>query len=282
MVQQDCCLVPQGRFFIGEYGGVLQKALPTGGVITPQLSLIQNSYLGASEDASINNELENPESANMETRGGGLTCSTFWVRKSTLDISVVCGRAEVQAMAHLGFLREYAGGAVTAEMHAVIKNAASTVSANPKSTFVPFNRIPDWSQAYSIKNVAGDTTYTLGTDYLLGEGGIEVIHGGTIASATGPTYGATFQANYVAKDTQRVDGLVVLPQPVSIYIDGFDRVSGASRVGWIYNARGTAKKVPIKGKDIVKFDFSFVLLPDPRIPYTTANPTSQYYHFLNS
>lgn len=282
MVKSDCCSTPQGRFFIGDFAGVLQTAIPSGGVITPQLSVIQNAYLGMTEEAKINYELEMPEAANMETRAGGLACTNTWLKKATLDLSVVCNRAETQAMASFGSLREYAGGAVTGEMRAVIKNATSTVSAQSKNTFVPFNRVPDPSVAVVVKHQSGTPTYVAGTDYLQVEGGIEVLAGGSIASSTGPTYAATIQVDYTALDTQRVDGLTVLSKPYALFFDGFDRMSGAVRQGWIYNARGSMKSIPLKTKDMVKYDFSFVLLPDNRIPYTTSNPTSQYFHFLNS
>lgn len=281
-VKQEGCSVPQGRYYIGEYGGVLQKALPSGGVITPQLSLIQNSYLGASEEGKLNLEFEEPMTANMETRGGGIGCYVKYLKSAMLELSVVCNTAESAAFATFGTVREYAAGAVTGEPHAVIKNATSAVSSQSKNTFIPFNRIPDPSVAYVITNIAASTTYVEGTDYIKVESGIEILPGSSIANSTGPTYAATITCSYTAVDTQRNDGLTVLQKNYSMYFDGFDRMSGASRQMWIYNARGSVKTLPTKSKDVVKLDFSFMLLPDPRIPYTTNNPTSQYFHQLNS
>lgn len=282
MVKADYCSTPQGRFFIGDFAGAIQTAIPSGGVITPQLSVVQNAYLGMTEDSKINYEIESPEVANMETRAGGVACVAKWLKKATLDISVVSNRAETQALATFGALREYATGAVTGEMHAVVKNATSAVSAQSKNTFIPFNRVPDPAVAVVIKHQSGAPTYTAGTDYIQVDGGIEILPGSTIPNSTGPTYAASFQADYTALDTQRVDGLVVLSKPFSLYFDGFDRMSGAVRQGVIYRAVGAMKSMPLKTKDTVKLDFSFDLLPDTRIPYTTSNPTSQYFHFLNS
>ncbi len=281
-VKQECCSVPQGRFYIGEYGGVLQKALPTGGVITPQLSLIQNAYLGATEEGKLNLEFEEPMTSNMETRGGGIGCYVKYLKSAMLEISVVCNTAESASLATFGTVREFAGGAVTGETHAVIKNATSTVSSQSKNTFIPFNRIPDPSIAYVITNIGATVTYVEGTDYTKVESGIEVLPGSTIANSVGPAYVATIVCGYTAVDTQRNDGLTVLQKNHSVFLDGFDRMSGSSRQWWFYNARGSVKTLPTKSKDVVKLDFMFMLLPDSRIPYTTNNPTSQYFHQLNS
>lgn len=281
-VKQTDCSVPQGKFYIGDFGGSLQLALPAGGVITPQTSLIQNSYLGLSEESKINNEIEEPQVTNMDGRSGGLACYASYVKKSMLDVSVISNRAETAALANYGFLREFTGGAVTGELKTVIKNATSAVSRASKNTFIPFNRVPDPTVPYVITNVGATVTYVLGTDYLQVETGIELLPGSTVGNATAPAYAPNLACNYTALDTQRVDGLTVLSKPQSVYFDGFDRMSGASRQGWVYNAMTTVKTYPTKTKDVFKCDFSFVLLPDPRIPYVIANPTSQYYHFLNS
>ena len=141
-VKQGYCSVPQGKFYIGAYGGTLQKALPTGGVITPQTSLIQNEYMGNTEEGKINYTLEEPQTANMDTRGAGIACYTNYVKTAMLDLSVVSNTAETSSLANFGGVREFAAGTVTDELHAVIKGTASAVSAASKNVFVPLTGSP--------------------------------------------------------------------------------------------------------------------------------------------
>lgn len=282
-VKQDCCSVPQGRFFIGDWGGLKQASLPSGGVITPQTSLIQNAYLGLTDGADIKYGLEEPSVTNTDTRGAGMACYVAYLKEASLDISVLCNRAETAALATLGIVTETATGTVTGEFHTVIKNATSAVAVGARNVYVPFNYLPDPTVAPVVKDKAGTTTYTAGTDYIVVEGGIEIPPTSTISNSTGPTYDTNFQVAYTRLDTQRVDAFTKIATPQSIWFDGFDRTTGQPRSGWIYKAVGMAKSYPWKSKDIVKVDFSLKLLPDSRIAYTTgSNATSQYFHFLNA
>jgi hypothetical protein len=280
-VKQDCCSVPQGKFYIGDYSGFVQPTIGAG-VLMPDLSLIRNQYLGLTEDSQINYELEEPDQANMDTRAGGLACATTYLRKAMWDVTVVCNSAETRALAALGAVREFATGAVTNEQHSIVKNPTSAVARQSRNLFVPFNYVPDPTVAYSVQNIAGTTTYVEGTDYIKAETGIEIPPTSTIADSVGPTYAPTVKFGYTRLDTQRVDGLITLSKNYAVYFDGFDRMSGSSRQGWIYNAIGSAKSIPIKSKEMVKIQFSLKLLPDTRIPYSPSSPTSQYFHLLNS
>jgi hypothetical protein len=276
-VKQGCCMVPHGRFFLGEYGGNLQATFGAG-VLQPDLSVLQNQYFGLSESASINYTLEEIECANTDTRAGGLAGFTSYIKSAMFDFSVNCGTAETRALASLGAVREYASGTVTGEQHALVKNTVSAVSSVSKNTFVPLNYIPNFTVLPVVKNIAGTTTYVLGTDYNLADTGIEVLAAGTIVSGTAPLYAPTIQVDYTRADSQRMDAFLTIPKKSSILFDGFDRMSGAPLQTYIYNATGTAKANPIKATGLIKIDFSFRLQADPRIPYSPTSPTSQFFH----
>lgn len=280
-VKQGCCSVPAGKIYIGEWAGGLQAALPSGGVITPQTSLVRNGYLGLTGDSAINYSFNEETLPNQDTPAGGPGCSFRDLNDATLDVQVQCNDANVGVLAMLGMLRETAAGAVTAEKHSVIKNATSVVSG-ASATFVGTNGIIDTSVAVTVTNLAATVTYVNGTDYTVSGGGIIIPASSGIPNDVGPNYTGNILINYTRVDSQRVDGLVTLPKTMSLYFDGFDKASGAIRQGTVYKVQGSAESVPIKSKAIVQIAFKFKLYADERIPANAANPTSQYFHFTNS
>lgn len=277
-IKSGCCSIPSGKIYVGPFGGTLQPTLAAGNYY-PQLGLVQNDDAGIVDKSELKFKLVERKLTNANSRAGGVACAAYWVEDATVSLNIRCGRASNMAMALLGRNSFIASGAVTSEEHVVVKNTTNAVQA-PGSVFVPLNRIPDWSQAFSVKNQAGSTTYTVGTDYTLGESGILIPPGSTIVSAVAPFTTATIKVDYAALDTLRTDGLVYNPQEVSIICDGFDRASGAQTQTFIYRAMGMADGVPIIADDFLTLAMTFTMYADARIPVNAAAPTSQYFHQL--
>lgn len=276
--KSGCCSIPSGKIYVGAFGGTLQPTLAAGNYY-PQLGLVQNDDAGVVDKSEIKFKLVERKLANANSRAGGVACAAYWVEDATVSLNIRCGKASNIAMALLGRNSFIASGAVTSEDHVIVKNTTNTVQA-PGSVFVPLNRIPDWSQAFSVKNQAGTTTYVLGTDYTVGESGILIPPGSPIASATTPFATPTVSVTYAALDTLRTDGLVYTPQEVTIICDGFDRASGAQTQTYLYRAMGMADAMPVIADDFMNLAFTFTMYADTRIPVNAASPTSQYFHQL--
>ncbi len=276
--KSGCCSIPSGQIYIGIYAGLLQAALAAG-TYYPQLGLLQNDDAGIVDKCDIKFKLNEKKLPNSASRAGGVACSSYWVDDCTVSMNIRCGKASNMAIALLGRNSFIASGAVTAEDKVLVKNVTNTVQA-PGSTFVPLNRIPDWSVLPVVTNILGSTTYVLGTDYTLGESGLLVPPSSTIASATAPYTTSTFKVAYTALDTLRTDGLVYTPEKVSILCDGFDRASGAQLQTHIYCAQGMADGVPVITDDFLNLSMTFTMLADQRIPTNAASPTSKYFHQL--
>lgn len=278
MVKQNCCSIPSGAIFVGAWGGALQAALAAG-VYYPQLSLTMNEDAGHVDSCDIKYTLNQKSLPNKNTRAGGTACSAMWVEKANVDMKIRCGKASNMAMAMLGKNAFVASGAVTNEDHIVKKNAVQTVQPMG-NTFVPFNRIPDVTQTITVTGPGGTPTYVLGTDYLVGETGLLIPPGSSITDPTSPYATPNIRVSYTALDTIRLDGLVFTPQDVSILCDGFERSSGGQLQTHIYRARGMSDGMPVVADDFITLNMNFEILPDDRIPVTTSNPTSRYFHQL--
>jgi hypothetical protein len=277
-IRNQSCSIPSGSIYIGPWSGLKQPTLPQG-VGYPQLALKNNDNAGTIDKCDIKYKLVEKVLANANSRAGGVACVAYWVEDCTVTMAIRSQKASNLAIALLGRNSFTASGTVTNEEHVIEKNAVNTVSPNG-SVFVPLNRIPDWSVAPVVTNLAGSTTYVLGTDYTLGESGILVPTGSTIVNASSPFTTATMRLSYTALDTLRTDALVTTPQDLSIYCDGFDRASGGQTQTWIYYAKGMVDGMPVIVDDFMNLNATFRILPDTRIPFNASAPVSQYFHQL--
>lgn len=276
--KSGCCSIPSGEIYIGLYAGLLQAAIAAG-TYYPQLGLLKNDNAGVVDKCDVKFKLNEKKLPNSNSRAGGVACSAYWVDDCTVTMNIRCGKASNIALALLGRNNFIASGAVTNEDKVMVKNVTNTVQA-PGSTFVPLNRIPDWTVLPVVTNIAGSTTYVLGTDYTLGESGLLIPPSSNIVSAVAPYTTSTMKVSYTALDTLRTDGLVYTPEEVSILCDGFDRASGAQLQTHIYRAQGMADGMPVITDDFINLSCTFTMLADSRIPLNAASPTSQYFHQL--
>lgn len=276
--RSGCCSIPSGQIYIGAWGGLLQAALGAG-TFYPQMTLTANEDAGNVDATDIKYAMKNPKLANMNSRAGGTSCSAFWIESASVSMTIRCGRASNIALALLGRNNFIAGSSVTNEDHIVQKNTTNAVQA-PAGTFVPFNRIPDVTQTITVTGAGGTPTYVAGTDYIVTETGILIPPTSSIAAVTAPYATPNVRLSYTALDTVRTDALVITPQDVSIYCDGFDRSSGAQMQTHIYRAKGVSDGIPLIAEDFIKLNMTFEILPDTRIPVSAASPTSQYFHQL--
>ncbi len=277
-IRNMSCSIPSGNIYIGPAGSLKQSTLPAGAGF-PQMNLTNNDNAGTIPACAIKYKLAEKVLANANARAGGVACVSYWVEDCTVTMDIQSQKASNLAIALLGRNSFTASGAVTNEEKIIEKNAVNAVAPNG-SVFVPLNRVPDWTVNPVVTNLAGSTTYVLGTDYTLGETGILVPVSSTIVSASSPFTTATLRVSYTALDTLRTDALVYTPQDVSILCDGFDRATGAPIQTWIYQAKGMADGMPIVADDYLKFAMTFRITADTRIPFNAAAPVSQYFHQL--
>jgi hypothetical protein len=277
-IRHQSCSIPSGNIYIGPYGGLKQAALPAGAAY-PQMNLTTNDHAGVVEKTDIKYKLAEKPLTNSNSRAGGVACVSYWVEDCTVTMAIRTLRTSLLPIFLLGRNSFTASGAVTNEEKVIEKNAVNAIAPNG-SVYVPLNRIPDWAVAPVVTNLAGSTTYVLGTDYTLGESGILIPPSSTIVNAVGPFSVATVRVSYTALDTLRTDALVTTPQDVSIWCDGFDRASGAQTQTHIYYAKGMVDGMPLISDDHVNLNATFRVLEDTRIPFNASAPVSRYFHQL--
>lgn len=102
--------------------------------------------------------------------------------------------------------------------------AAATVTGEAQTAYegalVMFDKQPDVSVAYVVKNQAGDATYVAGTDYNVTQLGITIIAGGGISS------GDVISVSYTALATNALEILVNSGFEYELVFEGLNEANG--------------------------------------------------------
>lgn len=146
--------------------------------------------IGNCNSLSYEADVEEIEEPDFTTPGGGLDSSVQRIRSLTISYNARHFTKANMARALYGTAADVAAGTVTGESH-VAHQGALILLANPGASNVV------------VKNEAGTTTYTEGTDYTLNHAGFPVVkEGGGIAD------GATIQVDYSYAKHATIQALV--------------------------------------------------------------------------
>lgn len=172
---------------------------------------LQNSFFRSLGNAqlTLNQEQTDIEQESFTTLGG-TECKTTYVSSVTLETILTCLSAENLAMAVLGTLSKLTGGTITDEEHEV----------NSIEAYIPFNQVPDRTQAITVKSEDGSETFVLGEDYALTNAGIRILENSSI-----PVDGTVIQVSYSYGTNYVIDALTLSQQDFEVIFDGFNAAS---------------------------------------------------------
>jgi len=138
-------------------------------------------FIGNCSSLNYEAQFSDLEQTDFTTPGGGLDASIS--RITAMNVSYTAhhfNKANI-ARALRATVTDRAAGTVTDEAHTAYLGALAK-TAYPKPS------------AVVVKNAAGDVTYTVDVDYVLSDGGIEVIEGSTIADDSAITISYDYPA----------------------------------------------------------------------------------------
>lgn len=145
--------------------------------------------------------------------GGGNIASESSITDVTASINVLSINPRIAAVALRGLVNTIAGAAVSAESHTAYQDM-----------FIPLNRLPDFSQTFTVTNTGATTTYVAGTDYLIRNNGIFIASGGAIADAS------EILVTYTSKDQYDIQTVTKSAVEYEVFFDGFNEADEGKSV----------------------------------------------------
>lgn len=143
-------------------------------------------------------------------KGGGNAARTDKIVGVTTEFTLNDLRPDNLALITNGQAFEDAAVSVVDEDHTAVEQE-----------LILFDKFPDMTQTVTVKNSAGDTTYVVDTDYVLGDQGIEVLAG------AGITFGDALKISYTTAVVNRVEMLTAaLGENYEVVMDGLNAEDG--------------------------------------------------------
>lgn len=227
-----CCGLYRGKIFMRERGVAGAALLPIG-----------NAEINISQTLT---EITQP---NFQTLGGN-NCAVAYPESVNLNIVAHCLNPENLAKALLGTFASLEGS-VTDEEHVV----------NAIHELVAFDHVPQRSSVV-VKGggVYSASTYVEGTDYILSNGGIEIITGSSIPLGSEILVDYTYGVNY------RVDAQTVGQKEYEVVLDGFN--AGGDQRPMVLKAfrvklNPTEEIAIISGEEFASLNLNGEILADP-------------------
>lgn len=182
-----CCGLYRGKLFIKDLSNANNPLLPVGNA-----------------EISITQELTEIEQPSYETLGG-TNCKVSYPSSVNLASILHCITPENLAMAFLGTAAQKTGNEIIDEEHPV----------NGIHELIAFESIPDKNYPIVVTDETGLTTYVQDEDYILTNGGIQIIDGTTI-----PVDGSTILVSYIHGANYVVDAQTVAQKEYLVVLDG--------------------------------------------------------------
>lgn len=123
--------------------------------------------------------------------------------------------------------------------------------------FVPFNKAPNKSITIDVKNNAGDTTYAVDVDYVVGNSGIRILEAGSI------TDGESIKISYTSLATTEVELLTVEGKTYRLVWDGVNEADSKPCPVELYRIKfSPASAMALLGDDFAELPLEFTVLMD--------------------
>jgi len=191
-----CCILTRGNVKIAEY----PDTCPTDEHTMPD-GLIDLGHVQRLSMPQERKEISKPSSKDL----GGTACYLSWIDKTRISLALNCVTIEALKIAFQGAKVTELSGSIVAEPHEVVSLC----------DLISLNRIPDTSIAISV-SLQGGGPLTLGTDYKLNNGQIQILETGSLV------IGNVIEVSYTYKDIVRVEGLLGESKEYVLVIDALN------------------------------------------------------------
>ena len=238
-----CCGLYRGRFFMKDLSNVNNPLLPVGNA-----------------EATITQELTEIEQPSYETLGG-TNCKVAYPSSVNLDLTLHCISPENLAMAFLGTSAQLIGDEITDEEHAV----------NGIHELIPFEHVPDKNYPIVVTDPSGLATYVQDEDYVLTNGGIQIIDDSTIL-----VDGSIIKVSYIHGANYVVDAQTAAQKEFLVVLDGVNVGEAGERAvvlkAWKVKFNPTESFALISGEEFASLALSGEIVKD-----STKSTGSQYF-----
>lgn len=228
-----CCGLYRGRIFLKDLSDPLAALLPVGNA-----------------EATITQELTEITQPSYQTLGG-TNCKVAFPQSVNIDLILHCISPDNLATAFLGESGQVAADEVTDEEHPV----------HAIHELIPFNHIADKNYAVVVKDSTGVITYTVETDYILTNGGIQIVDGSTI-----PTNGDNVKISYIYGANYFVDMQTTAQKEFLLVLDGVNVGEAGQRAvvlkAWKVKFNPTESFALISGEEFASLPLSGEIIKD--------------------
>lgn len=242
----DASYIGKGEIFIGPYAG--------GSAMVS---------IGNCAELVFSHETEKKELLDYTSSGGGKANSIERITGVTMSLKAHDLNAANLAIGAFGSTAAVTAGAITNEPHIAYKGG-----------LVPLTYVPDLTVAPVVTDVAGTTTYTEGTDYVVTGAGIYVTTGSTIPNSVASA--VNIHVDYTKKAVSVVEALVNSAGEYKLVFAGLNEAqSGKQTVVTVHRFKaGAAQNIAYLGDDYASLDLTGEALSDSLI---TGAGLSKYY-----
>lgn len=188
-----CCGLYRGRIFLQDRSDASAALLPVGNA-----------------ELTVNQTLTEINQPNYQSLGGN-NCQVSFVENTSFDLVLHCTSPENLALAFLGQAAQRTGATVTDEVHPV----------NAEGELIPFDFVPNKGATITVTGPSGSPTYVEGTDYVVTNAGIEILHGTSI-----PVDGSNIEVSYTYGNNWYVDAQTLGQKEYYLVLDGFNAGEG--------------------------------------------------------
>lgn len=225
----------RNRSYIGG-GTIYVRRRPDGGTTYPAYPL------GNADSFSFAIGEDKKTQRNFQTPGGGNIASQSAITDVTATINALSVQPATVALALRSLITTHTGAAQTDEVHKVFKEA-----------FEPLNFMPDTTQAITVKNTAGTTTYIAGTDYVVERMGIRIPEGSAITSADTGNAGVQVKVTYTSKTNYKQAAISQSAIEYEVMFNGFNDADDGKAV---FVQCHRVKFSPTQALELISEDFA--------------------------
>lgn len=200
---------------------------------------------------------------NFQQKGGGNIASQSAITDVTATVNALSFQPKTLGIALRSLVNTVTAGAVASEAHAAYKGG-----------FIRLTKLPDIDGVITVTNTGAVTTYVLGTDYTIGNSGIEITETSNIPDSVA---GAdNIEVSYNAVESYNIQGITRAAVEYEIIFDGFnDADDGKTVVVQCHKVKFS----PSSALDLISEDYGSLPLNFEVLADTTKDGTAESQYF---
>jgi hypothetical protein len=196
-------------------------------------------------------------------KGGGNISSQSTITDVTATVNALSFQPKTLGIALRSLVNVIAAGAVVQESHTAYKGG-----------FIKLNKLPDTEVAFTVSCSTGATTFVLGTDYIIGNSGIEITEASSIPDCVSGD--ANILVSYTAVESYNIEGVTRAAVEYEILFDGFNDADDGKTVAVVCHK---VKFSPSSALDLISEDYGSMPLSFEVLADTTKDGTAESQYF---